>query len=742
MGLRTFHLKSFVITVILFLVKKLETVQVSPCQGDCERVMCPTSCDCTNRTVDCHGRNLTYIPRIPCGISYLNLSNSNIIKLSIDETNNLTCSFETLTHLSLRDCKITLFDDDVFRNLTQLEVLDLSFNNIVSHAESYLHSLARSLGSLNRAPLRTLKLDHLLIQDGVNGIFKYFEGRNLTHLSMRENQIIQFEDKDLENFTKLIHLDLHSNWINKINLSSGIQTLKLFNLSHNQINIFPPNFCDTKTGKTRYKNLTNLDLSWNQIILPYSPNWNCLIALETLNLSKNNMEDITGNYSFANLTSLKSLILSEMHSTMRKIRSYALQSDSLKYLDLSGNGLNFEDYKEVADNIFDRLPQLTSLDVSYNDFASVGVQKLTVLSNLEKLIMRGVYLRQLPNDFFGHFPNLTYLDLSRNKIENFSVEAFQGLTKLEVLNISDNLVSNFPAPPFPEDTLKSLKKFDFAYNYFQCDCDLLELQDWINRVLSDPSKTHVFSRFPDDYWCYTPHSLYRMPLKDVKPADCSINKNQLVLIVLCVVSSVSVCLVFTVFLVASYIYRWEIKFLLHKMRQTRRDGYHPLTYTFEYNTYLAYAEKDSAWVIHDLLKELEEFNYYAYIRDRNSVPGVARCDEIVDNIYKSKTVILVLSKNFMACQWCTYQLNVAQARAVKLGPHFLIPVLLEGIDSKDMKKSVQHLFRTSKPIEWARQSTKNRLFWSELKTALDAEINHDFEETGYQSRDCGYASLT
>ncbi|KAL3847890.1 hypothetical protein ACJMK2_018781 [Sinanodonta woodiana] len=714
---------SLVAMLVLFLAQEGITAQASPCREDCTNVKCPTYCSCTDTSVSCHDRSLAYIPLIPCGIQSLNLYNCRIWRLNVEEISNLTCSFETLTVLNLTECKIEQIEEDVFINLTHLEVVDLSSNKIKTQ------SIQRALGSLNGAPVHTLKLDHLWTdKEKVREILKYFSGRHLIYLSMRENQIIEFEDKVLENFTKLVHLDLHRNWINKINLSSGIETLELFNLSHNQINIFPPVFCDTQTGKTRYKKLKHLDLSWNQIIVPSSPFWNCLTTLDSFNLSTNDMEDIA-NDSFTNLTSLRTLILSEMRTTLRRIRNEAIKIDSLQHLDLSGNGLDFDEEKEVANDIFNYLPSLTSLDVSDNYFGSVGTRKLTNLSHLDTLIMRHVSLSQLADGFLQHFPNLTYLDLHNNKIEQFSAVAFQNVTKLKFLNLSKNLISNFPAPPFPSATLKSLETFDFAYNYFQCDCEIVKLQKWINDVLSDPDKRNLLSRYPVDYWCYNPKYLYQVLLKDAKPDHCTDSKYQ---VVLSIVIPVIICLVFTVVIVVAYVYRWEIKFLLHKMRKKRRDRYQRLPSSFVYSTYVAYAEKDSAWVIHDLLKELEEDRHNVYIRDRYSVPGVARCDEIVDNIYKSKTVILVLSKNFMGCQWCNYQLNVAQARAVELGQHFIIPVLLEGIPTDHMKISVQHLFRTLRPIEWARQSTKNRLFWSELKGALDAEMNV-FDNDGYQS---------
>ncbi|KAL3847891.1 hypothetical protein ACJMK2_018782 [Sinanodonta woodiana] len=724
---------SFVVTVILFLVKECTIVKVSACQTDCIDVKCPTHCNCMKTRADCHGRNLTYIPRIPCGIKYLYFFNNNVSTLGMKEISNLTCSFETITHISLRKCKLEQMDENVFANLTQLEILDLSGNRLLNKSKG----LQSALGKLNRAPLHTLILDHVLIQNEVQEIFKYFEGSHLTFLSMRENQIIEFDVKVLKNFTKLVHLDLHGNWINKIDLSSGIETLELFNLSHNHINIFPQNFCDTKTGQTRYNKLRNLDLYRNKIILSYSPNWNCLKTLETLNLSRNDIEDITRNYSFANLTSLKTLILSEMKCSLRKIRKHAFESDSLQHLDLSSNGLNFEERKKVENDVFHYLPNLTLLDLSQNEIGSSFVQTTSRLSRLETLIMRQVSLRELPDNFLEHIPNLKHLDLSSNKIVQFSINFFRNLTKLKVLNMSENYISNFPAPPFPPSTLKSLDTFDFADNALQCDCEIVKLQKWINDVLSDPGKQNMLSRYPDGYRCLKPESMYHVLLKNAEPNNCNNSYTQLLISGIC---SAIICLAFTVVLVVAFIYRWEIKFLLHKMRQKRCNGYNPLTDTFEYSSYLVYAEKDSAWVIHDLLKELKEDKYNIYIRDRYSVPGVARCDEIVDNIYKSKTVIIVLSKNFMACQWCNYQMNVAQARAIKLGPRFLIPVLLEGICFKNMTMSVQHLFRTSKPIEWAQRRTKNRLFWSELKTALDAEINQEFEETGYQSFVTGQVS--
>ncbi|KAK3598575.1 hypothetical protein CHS0354_009768 [Potamilus streckersoni] len=725
MGQRKYLFVLFLATMILILEKECKALQVNAYHIDCKDVKCPENCKCTRQSVDCHHRNLKYIPRIPCGIKYLNLSKINISTLSMKEIANLTCSFETISHVNLRKCKIERLEEDVFTNLTKLEVLDLSANEISVQQKN---NLQRALGSLNKAPLRTIKLDRLWIKNEVQEIFKYFEGRHVTYLSMQENQIMCFEDKVLENFTRLIHLNLHHNWIHKIDLSSGIPTLEWFDLSHNQFNIFPPNFCDNTTRSTRYNNLKKLDLSWNQIIIPSSTNWNCLKTLETFTLGRNDIKEISKTYTFTSLISLKNLTLSKMYFSLRKIGNKALKSDSLQHLDLSRNGLNFEDHKKVDNDIFYYLPNLTSLDVSYNKFGSVGAQKLTKLSSLERLSMRHVDLSQLPDDFLGNFPNLKHLNLGRNNIEHFTINAFQNVTELKILDLSHNLISNFPVPPFPPVMLKSLEKFNFAYNYFQCDCEIVKLQKWINDVLSDPDKQNLLSRYPDDYWCYKPQSLSHVLLKDAEPNNCKID--QLVLSVVC---SAIICLVFTVVLVVAFVYRWEIKFLLHKMRQKRHDGYYPLSFTFEYNTYVAYAEKDSAWVIHDLLKELEEAKCNVYIRDRYSVPGVARCDEIVDNIYKSKTVILVLSKNFMACQWCNYQLNVAQERAVKLGPHFLIPVLLEGIYIKHMKTSAQHLFRTSKPIEWARRSTKNRLFWSELKIALEAEINQEFEESSYQS---------
>ncbi|KAL3847892.1 hypothetical protein ACJMK2_018783 [Sinanodonta woodiana] len=725
MGQILYLLVSLVVLMSLSFEKKCETVKVGPCQTNCNAVMCPGNCKCKKESIKCNNRNLTYIPRIPCYIKRLRLSHNNFNTLGKNEISNLTCSFQTISYMSLRHCKTKRLDEDAFANLTQLKVLDMTANEFFLHGNENVQSVQIAFGSLNRAPLESLLLDCLRIGNYVQEIFKYFEGRHVTNLSMQENEIMYFNDKVLENFTQLVYLNLRHNWIHKMDLSSGIPTLEWFDLSHNQINIFPPNFCDNETGQTRYKNLMTLDLTRNQIIVPYFKYWDCLKTLETFKLDRNDMEEINNKYTFTNLTSLKTLTLSKIAP-----KRFATT------LGLSRNGLNFEDHKNVANDIFHYLPNLTLLDVSDNEFGRVGTQKLIKLSRLETLIMKHVDLSQLPDEFLGNFPNLKHLDLSRNNIEHFTMNAFQNLTKLKYLNLSENHISNFPLPPFPPATLMSLETFDFAYNYFQCDCEIVKLQTWINDLLSDSNKHNLLSRYPDSYRCYKPQSLYHVLLKDAEPNNCKIDQ-----IVLSVVCSAIICLVFTVVLVVAFFYRWEIKFLIHKMRQERRDGYHPLPHTFEYNTYVAYAEKDSAWVIHDLLKELEEDKFNIYIRDRYSVPGVARCDEIVDNIYKSKTVILVLSKNFMACQWCNYQLNVAQARAVKLGPRFLIPVLLEGIFMKHVNTSTQHLFRTSKPIEWARRSTKNKLFWSELKTALDAEIIQEFEDSIYQSFSTRYGSI-
>lgn len=420
--------------------------------------------------VFCSDLSLTSAPvKLPPGVQMLDLSRNQVQNLSQE-----TLSYHTgFRHLNLHGNKIHFIQPGLFKNMTDLKVLDLSRNhlNVFAHSKTNIGSLAsvKSLdlssnglytGMSNYFLASSPSLENLSLNS--NSITKVsqnaFSGAlSLKRISLHNNVILEIEDGAFDSLDYLVELDLSKNSITCIT-DFNLYNLKMLNLSKNSMELF-----QSTRSMDRFQ-LTYLDLSENKMLyFPLLPRNN---VLEYLDVSRNRLQsvNVTGNPEarisvlFKNLkfldlsyNQLKSLpetffycmvSLEVLNVSHNCISSFSLTNkhllQSVKVINLSHNSLQSLTFGENT------LQSLEKLYLQGNDLAVLEPQTFQRLPSLHHLQLQQNNLKICPSDadvqdcvFFGSIPNLLFLNLSENSLRTVPPNAF-GNTSLTLLDLSLN----------------------------------------------------------------------------------------------------------------------------------------------------------------------------------------------------------------------------------------------------------------------------------------------------------------
>ncbi|KAK8866903.1 hypothetical protein M9Y10_009871 [Tritrichomonas musculus] len=261
-----------------------------------------------------------------------------------------------------------------------------------------------------------------LSKNNIQSLLNSQSNPSVTHLDL-SNNLVESIDESIHNHRELIHLNLSSNFITKIQ-NLNISSLKVLDLSNNKISVIE--------NLENLIKLESLDLQNNRIhsLFLLSP----LKLLSSLNISYNPLFDFSFENLFPNLTSL-----TLDHCFLDSFQSINMFKQ-LRKLSLSHN--------KISEDIIIELPLLEYLNISYN--------KITTLQSFVNLV------------------SLKFLDISYNSISDSAFSIQSKIDSLITLNVSGTLITNplfvlyiFPYIQSCEFSNTSITDFQLMLNFIQ-----------------------------------------------------------------------------------------------------------------------------------------------------------------------------------------------------------------------------------------------------------------------------------
>ncbi|KAM5285822.1 toll-like receptor 10 isoform 2-T2 [Hipposideros larvatus] len=268
---------------------------------------------------------------------------------------------------------------------------------------------------------------------------------------------------------------------------------------------------------------------------------------------------------------------------------------------------------------------------------------------------------------------------------------------------------------------QEVKTLNARRNPFRCTC---ELRDFIQ--LEKHSKGMMVG-WSDSYICEYPLNLKGTRLKDVYLSELSCNTALLivtiVIIMLVLGMGVSFCCV-------HFDLPWYLRMLgkwmqtWHRVRKTTQDQ---LKRNVQFHVFISYSEHDSAWVKYELIPNLEKEDGSVLIclRERNFDSGKTVAENILNCIEKSYKSIFVLSPNFVQSEWGQYELYFAHHHLVHETSDYIILILLEPIPLYCIPTrypKLKALMEQKAYLEWPKDRRKCRLFWANLRAAVNVNL--------------------
>ncbi|CAH1789762.1 unnamed protein product [Owenia fusiformis] len=556
-------------------------------------------------------------------------------------------------------------DSSMFRLMskTDIEILDLSENSWDIWPNDTLIHLPK---------LQHFTADH-------NPCFAFFyaaeELTNARYVSLASNALLKTQIVGIifKNSPKLEYLDVSSNHFQfKINFHLlNISSLKTFNFSNNNQRIH-------KARRKMYFNslMPNLEI----------------LRLHDINADWVNYIDL-GDFVVTNMSKLTELDLSHnkicisCSSVIDKFKGL----DRLHKLNMSYNSLIRATFDDM-NAFFDQLPTLEIIDLSFNS------------------------LQHLPYNLFNVMPNLTTVILDGNRLTSFSDKYLRNNHNLEKLYLQRNALTWIDGNTFANIKLQSL---DIRSNAFYCSCELIGLRKWLN------SRSATIKVYGENQFCKTPGIYNDRTIKtfELPWLQCY---NHL-LIMLSVWIGAPLLLASVVAVIVSY-FRWDIKYwwILRRSRRSR-NGYTEVSglgdNIFKYDGFVSYNSDNEDWVTQQLSPNLEhsddDVNVKLCIAERDFTPGEFIADNIVNSINESRKLMFVITEEFIKSQWCAFELEMAHLRQFDEKKNLIVLIFLDKIPKKKLPRKIRLLMRHVTYVEWDEKSTRaQRLVWKKLKLSL------------------------
>ncbi|XP_041980017.1 toll-like receptor 6 [Aricia agestis] len=352
----------------------------------------------------------------------------------------LFCKIRTINSLDqlLKNISRTHFDDVVSLHVQCSEILFFE-STLTGQTENV------STKQINIRNLRDLVIDKCKIRQIPARAFENFKDLKSLHVTTQNSDwsamTMELHENSFLGLSELTELNLSDNnlWSTKTDTFCSLYSLKTLNLTKNHLqNIKTIGFSDTLrqqnlSVKSCNLGLEILDLSYNDLIVVTEYGLSKLRSLSKLFLQNNVISSIE-NYAFEGLVSLQVLNLSSNFMSDIPPEIFA-NTNLLQEIDLSNNTLNV-----LPPGLFVGLEQLQVLDLSINDLSSQWIDKGT-FSGLVRLVILNISynkISKISRYMFKDLYSLQKLNLEHNDIISIDEHSFEDLRNLHSLTLSSN----------------------------------------------------------------------------------------------------------------------------------------------------------------------------------------------------------------------------------------------------------------------------------------------------------------
>jgi Leucine-rich repeat (LRR) protein len=405
-----------------------------------------------------HLRNNT-LAVLPPGI-FSELTQLQVLDMSMNEltaewiNSGTFAGLVRLVVLDLSDNRITRLESSVFRDLYSMQILRVHENLIEYLPEnafaalSNLHTLVLSDNRLSTIEAATLGGLHVL-----------------SLLSLDNNRLADLHPASLRNASSLQDLHLNGNRLTAIpEALKAVPLLRALDLGENLIADVPKGAFDhmthlsglrlidnhignlTKGIFDKIRDLNILNLSGNRIRHIEPGTFDQNLKLQAIRLDGNQLSDISNLFP-----KLPNLVWLNVSDNRLRMFDYAMIPTGLQWLDIHANEISeLGNYYEIESQL-----QLNTFDASVNKLTEITGSSIP--TSVEMLYLNDNLISRVQSYAFFKKPNLTRVDLKGNKIRRVEPYALR--------------ITAVPAD-------KSLPEFYIGDNDYLCDCTM----EWLQRV--------------------------------------------------------------------------------------------------------------------------------------------------------------------------------------------------------------------------------------------------------------------
>lgn len=592
-----------------------------------------------------------------------------------------------LKELDLRNCSIVVLENDVFKNLPNLEKLFLS-HNYLSTLQAHVFT---PLSRLNHLDISYNEIDDSasfsddpfqLLSNGLILDEELFLGlENLIFLDLSHTKLQQDSIRAFAHLrSKVEQLSLCYTEIPLIVPQMFMQTnLKVLDLSGNP-NLTPNLASIWFHGLEKKLEILVFKNSNINILNPFVR----LQKLRMLDLADNNINQLVFTY-FQNFQQLEIVDLSNNHISNWYERVF-IGNSILRIINLRSNNINLMTPEMMAD-----FRTILFLAIGANNFVCdcslrAFIDRAAWNAQYQQCrIANGRSKRSVEFEDPEYYYNVMlreyhyYIKYAKESYNNMIFTPNEGnvkkLSSSPKMQLSSNCERNLNGTIDDPNMNFDFLLFDYNENDYHC----IETDKYgnsnkrlvFNEIASCYQKDEQTEEPYDDLITTESEQMHK-PEYEKFPNPSSSGRNFLIIYI-------SVCVPLTAIGFLFFWKRTDIRYFYAIFRNSlilslnkddknamvlkNRRGTTSMNDEYNYDVFVSYSDKDRGWVLDELIPNIEKRTEVTIcLHERDFQVGLSILENIIQCMDQSRCLLLVVSESFLKSNWCAFEMHLAQHR--------------------------------------------------------------------------------